>query len=88
MNPPGLAFEVGIAGAQHDPGVVRFRGVKAMKMPAIQRHEDSSKGRRILQHRCIRVPLIGLAILKDGQDVMSQPAQFPVDGKRNVLVRV
>ena len=77
VNPPGRAFEVGVVGAEHNPGVFRSRGMESTEMmPAIERHEDPSKGDRILQHRCIGVPPVGLAVLEDGQDVMSQPAQL------------
>ena len=66
--------------------MARTFGMETAKVPAIERHHDSSMGHRILQHRCIGIPLIRLAVLEDREDIVPQPAQFFDDGERNVFV--
>ena len=52
--------------------MTRPSGMETSKVPAIERYNRSSKGGRFVQHQGVGIPLVGLAVLEHGEDIVSQ----------------
>ncbi len=86
MNPLCLAGEIWIHGANDDARVLRLVAMQSDEVTAIQGQQSAVFSGGKLQHFVIRQGLIGFAGFLNGQQVMTERAEFLDDGKGKVLV--
>lgn len=74
VDPAGLSDEVRIIRAQDDAGMIRALRMETAEMLPVEGHDGSSMGSPVLQDRLVRIALIGLSVLENRKDVVSQSA--------------
>ena len=74
VDPAGLSDEVRIIRAQDDAGMIRALRMETAEMLPVEGHDGSSMGSPVLQDRLVRISLIGLSVLENRKDVVSQSA--------------
>ena len=88
VDPCGLSGEVGIVGAQDDPGVPRVFVVKAAKVQPVQGHDGPPRLGGIAENQRIRITPVALSVFYDGQDIVPQFAKTPYNRQGDVLISV
>lgn len=74
VDPAGLSDEVRIIRAQDDAGMIRALRMETAEVLPVEGHDGSSMGSPVLQDRLVRISQIGLSVLENRKDVVSQSA--------------
>ena len=74
MEPAGLSDKVRVIRTQDDAGMAHSLRMETAEMLPIEGHDGSFMGGPVPQDRLVRISLIGLFVLENRKDVVSQPA--------------
>lgn len=88
MNPPGLADEIRIEGADDDAGVLLAPIMQRDEVFTVDRQHDPLIGGRVCQHALVGQLAIRITGFLDRDHVVTQTPELLNDGQREVLVGV